>query len=109
MTYNKDWENGLYDVREQYINGLNELLGWCRELEIKVDSIRFLHHGFQVIFEGIEGDAILHDGSYSNKRNHWETMGMPWDGDDVSVHDAYTLAHMIAAYLDGEDWEWYNN
>lgn len=108
MTYNKDWENGLYDVREQYINGLNELLGWCHELEIKVDKIRFLHHGFQVLFEGMDGDAILHDGSYGNKRNHWETIGMPWDEDDVSTHDAYTLAHMIAAYLDGEDWEWYN-
>ena len=96
------------EINEQYFDGVNELLGWCRRCGVKVQSIRYHYHGFQVMFEGIEGDAILHDGSYGNKRNHWETMGMPWDKDDISVHDAYTLVHMIATYLEGEDWEWYD-
>ena len=109
MKYNEDLENGMYDVCEQYINGLNELLSWCRELNITVDKIRFLHHGFQVLFDGMDGDAILHDGSYRHTRHYWETMGMPWDGDDVSTHDAYTLTHMIKTYQDGGDWEWYDN
>lgn len=97
------------EVNEQYINGLNELLGWCYDCGVKISAIHYLLHGFQVFFKDIEGDAILHDGSYGNKRNHWETMGMPWDKDDVSVHDAYTLAHMIESYIEGEDWEQWNN
>ena len=110
MAMDKAWETGEFNVNESFVNGLNELLGWCREIGVEVDKIRYLYHGFQVTFVGIEGDAILHRGSIGHLRNYWETMGMPWDEDDVSAHSAFTLVHMIKSYLDGEDWRmWHWN
>ena len=87
------------------INSLAELLTECKENNIKVTSVIFIMDGFQVRFEGIKGDAVLHDGSYGRESGMWESYGMPWNYDDVSVHEAKKLVKLIKAYIDGQDWE----
>lgn len=72
---------------------------------VEIDKATFYQRGFILAFKGIPGDAILHDGSYGQSSDEWETFGMPWDYDDVSVHKPEELARMIGALKRGEDWE----
>ena len=88
---------------------LANLLTACEKHNVEVKEVFYYQNGFQVMFEGTEGDAILHDGSYGKDFCMWETYKFPWDYDDVSVHDAETLAKMIGALQRGEDWEVYQN
>lgn len=89
------------------LGSLCRLLQACGKYDIKIKNVFFYKNGFQVLFEDMPGDAILHDGSYGRLSNDWETIGMPWDGIDVSVHDPDTLALLIYAALSGKDWTQY--
>lgn len=115
----------MNQIDAAYINTLVELINACRTFNVKIDKVYHYQNGWKITFEGYEhADAICHDGSYGSpcymagflKDGHnndwscigeWETIGFPWDGDDVSVHDSYTLAKMIAALHDGNDWHTY--
>lgn len=92
-------------INPVYVNGLIALVEACAENGVKITEIRYYMNGFRVLFDVEGGDAILHDGSYGRHSGEWETIGFPWDGDDVSVHDAATLARLLAALKNGEDWE----
>lgn len=81
------------------------LLTECEKQNVRVKEVASFQNGFQVLFEDVKGDAILHDGSYGRDFCMWETYGFPWDGDDVSVHDDETLAKLVGALQRGEDWE----
>ena len=111
-------------VDAAYVNSLVNLVNACREHNVKIDKVAYYQHGWVVTFEGYDGDAICHSGSYGspcpmglyspeverndwNSTGRWETIRFPWDGEDVSVHNAYTLATMIAALNRGENWENY--
>ena len=84
---------------------LAELLTACKEEEVEIENLFFFQNGFQIMFKGIEGDAIIHDGSYGRNFGLWETYKMPWDCDDVSVLEADVLAKRLGALKRGEDWE----
>lgn len=86
---------------------LAELLMTCKYLDVDVKAVKYYMRGFLVEFEGHEGNAILHDGSYGRNSFMWETIDFPWDGDDVSVHTSHQLAHMLCALNKGESWEPY--
>ena len=88
-----------------YVNGLADLVMACRANDVKITSVHNYINGYIVCFEIEGGDAILHDGSYGRDSGKWETIGFPWDGMDVSVHDADTLARLLAAVKNGEDWQ----
>lgn len=105
-----------------YINSLVNLVNACRECRVEIDKVGHYMNGWHVTFVGHDGDAICHDGSYGSpcymagyldkghdndwsRVGRWETIGFPWDYDDVSVHSAYELATMIRALNDGENWE----
>lgn len=109
-----------------YINSLVNLINACRALNVKIDKVAHYQHGWIVTFEGFDGDAICHSGSYGspcygglynsgiehndwNDCGRWETYGFPWDNGDVSVHSARALAHMIDALRGGFDWENYED
>jgi hypothetical protein len=51
----------------------------------------------------------LPDGGHNNDWSHsgsWETIGFPWDYDDVSVHTAEELAFYLWALDNGKTpWE----
>lgn len=75
---------------------LAELLNECARLKVEIEEVGAFQNGYIVCFKGHENaDAILHDNSYGHNVNMWETMGFPWDDDDVSVHDAKSLARLV--------------
>ena len=104
-----------------YINALTDFVNLCRELNVKIDTVSHFQHGWIVTFEGYDGDAICHSGSYGSpcpmglynpevERNdwndhsgRWETLGFPWDYEDVSVHTAEELAQMLHALNEGRN------
>ena len=109
-------------VDAAYVNSLVNLVNACRENRVAIDKVAYYQHGWCVTFKGYDGDAICHSGSYGspcrmglynpeverndwNSSGRWETIGFPWDYGDVSVHNAYTLASMIAALNRGDSWE----
>ena len=115
MNTNTNIDNYAFTPRQidaAYINSLVNLVNICRELNVKLDTVQTFQNGWRVTFEGFEGDAICHDHSYGSPcygGSSWETINFPWDNDDVSVHDAETLVHMIAALRDGLDWKQYED
>ena len=105
-------------TREQidaaYINALVNLINACRQRGVELNTVSHYQNGWLVTFKGYSGDAICHDGSYgspnynlecnsestnqndwSDNSGAWETIGFPWDGDDVSVHDVNELAYYL--------------
>lgn len=110
---NSEWTPQLVDIN--YVNALVSLVYNCRFVGVELNEVKFFQNGWVVTFKGFENaDAICHDGSYgspcylgvhhNNSKAKWETMGSPWDGEDVSVHSACALAHMLACLQKGEDW-----
>lgn len=93
---------------KERVLSLCELIQQCEKESVEINEVFSYLNGFLITFVGIPGDAILHDGSYSNRFYYWETISMPWDGDDVSVHDPKTLAKLLGAYHRGEEWEKYD-
>lgn len=106
-----------------YIVALTELVNACRAYHVEIDRVSHFQNGFHVTFKGFtNADAICHDHSYGSPcyggilddRAHkndwtiedvqWETIGFPWDGNDVSVHSSIELAAMISAVNHGNDW-----
>ena len=60
------------------------------------------YDGAQLRFEWADNaDVICHSGSYGHEKLHVETMGFPWDEDDVTELDAYDFImrvyHLYAA------------
>ena len=90
-------------VEQNYTKGLTQLVQACAEYGVGIKEITNLYNGYCVQFNLPDGtmkaDAILHDGSYGNTNLDWETMGFPWDENDVSVHTAEKLASLITDYL----------
>jgi hypothetical protein len=68
---------------------------------VEIYKVTFYMRGFMLTFKDILGGAVLHDCSYGQEYGMWETIGMPWDGDDVSVHEPEELARMIGALKRG--------
>lgn len=87
-----------------YVIALNDLLNACKENGVEIEKVCFFQNGFIVIFEGIKGDAIIHDNSYGHLWGEWETIGMPWDYGDVTVHEPEELGKLLGALKHGEDW-----
>ena len=100
-----------------YVNSLVELVNNCRVVGVKINTVQTFLNGWRVTFEDFEGDAICHDRSYGspcspngafvNPDNDWyasgmwETIGFPWDNDDVSVHTAFELADLLYELKEG--------
>lgn len=51
------------------------------------------------------GDVIIHSGSYACKFGWFESMGFPWDGEDVAIATASTLARNIKTLIDLGKWD----
>ena len=114
----------LNQIDAMYINSIVDLVNACRVMGVEIDKVCHYQNGWHVTFQGFKGaDAICHDGSYGNpihnryfdeNKHHndwnehgdWETIGFPWDHDDVSVHSAQELALYISALKSGTNiWE----
>ena len=115
----------LKTIDAAYINSLVDLVNACRANNVEINKVCHFQNGWHVTFATHpHADAICHDGSYGspcpfwlneeNRYNNdwsyrsglWETIGFPWDYDDVSTHTAEELAQYIAALNRGETpWE----
>ena len=111
-------------IDAMYINSLVDLINACRTVNVEVDKISHFQNGWIVTFKGFDNaDAVCHDGSYGNpisdryfeankyhndwtEHGNWETIGFPWDYNDVSVHSSQELALYISALKNGTNiWE----
>ena len=113
-------EFSLKQIDAAYINTLVDFINACRKNGVKINAVKHFQNGWHITFTDCLGDAVCHDGSYGspnyapefypetayqndwNKSGEWETIGFPWDGGDVSVHNSEELAQLIAAYQRGE-------
>ena len=95
------------NLNMERVNALYNLMNACHYNGVKISKVMFFRNGFSICFEGFDGDAVLHDGTSYNHDTRWETMGFPWDGNDVSKHSAVSLARMIAALKRNDDWRQY--
>jgi hypothetical protein len=57
-----------------------------------------LYDGYKVTFPWCCGDVIAHSYMLGNYGNNVESMGFPWDGDDVTVLDAMEVIDLITNY-----------
>lgn len=80
-----------------YVNALVDLVNLCRKNEVKVKEYGTINNGFQLRFEGLDGDAVIHDFSYGHECGEWETYKMPWDYGDVSILTAEELVQKVAS------------
>lgn len=102
-----------------YVNSLVNLVNACRAYNINISEVHFFQNGWHVTFEGYkDADAICHDYSYNSpfymrrffnypendwsRVGDWETIGFPWDENDVSVHSAEKLAYYLYCLKIGE-------
>lgn len=97
----------LIELPNDRVNALIDLITLCREENVEIKCVLTMQHGFIVHFEGLPGDAALHDGTYGRYTGQWETYKMPWDYGDVSVHSSASVAKMLGALKRGEPWEKY--
>lgn len=93
-----------------YVNSLTNLIELCRRTGAEIEQVYSYLDGWVVTFKGIEdADAACHNGTNQAERNledhdpnnweteyKWETIGFPWDEDDVSRHTAEWLACSVA-------------
>ena len=88
-----------------FVDALVTLKNECNKEKIEFNEIRFYQGGFSITFKNMPGDVVCHEHSYGHNFSMWESYGMPWDLDDVSVHSSETLVLLIKEYLAGGDWE----
>jgi len=108
-----------------YVNALVDLVNACRANNVEIDKVCHYQNGWHITFAGHpHADAICHDGSYGSpcymadylgkghdndwscRFSKWETIGFPWDYDDVSTHDPEELALYLRGLNEGNTpWE----
>lgn len=89
-------------INVERVKSLSKLIRACKKEGVEINKVFFYQNGFTVTFNGVNGDAILHDNSYGREDYSWETIGMPWDYGDVSVHTAKELAMLLGQLKRGE-------
>lgn len=120
MTINNKNAFTLTQIDGAYVASLVQLVNACKLADVKINTVQAYQNGWRVTFENFDGDAICHDGSYGSPYYHdyfnpdrytnnfntvgdWETIGFPWDYDDVSVHSASELAYYLSCLKKGQE------
>ena len=99
MTNSNSSSNNVHpSIAPEKVTTLANLIHLCNIFNISVCDIFFIHNGFAITFENWDGDAVLHKYSMGNKHNMWETMGFPWDSNDVSAHTTEELIRLLIKY-----------
>lgn len=77
-------------INSKFANTILTLTKFLSERDIPY-TLHICWDGLQVCFPWNDGDLICHSGSYGHDKNMVESMGCPWDEDDVtslSIEDA---------------------
>ena len=101
--------NMMETSNPQYLLIAAEFMSECVRLAVPIPEVAPMFDGFRFSFRddnGKEiGDGIIHCGSYRHN-SCIETMGMPWDDDDVSTHTPQELAILLQKFYYGtEDYD----
>lgn len=108
-----------------YVRALCELVEQCSVHGVQINTVQTYQNGWLVTFENfLHCDAICHDGSYGSPCYYgdmadahkndwskitgyrWETIGFPWDHNDITVHSASELAFFLAELKRGRtNWD----
>ncbi len=70
-------------INPEYANPILTLSNALSERNIP-HAINVIWDGLQVRFPWNNGDLVCHSGSYGHSYGNVESMGCPWDDDDVS-------------------------
>lgn len=93
-------------INPRYLQIAADFISECYRLAVPIPVIIPFEHGFRFSFrdENDEeiGDGVIHWGSYNND-SQIETMGMPWDEEDVSTHTPQELAILLHEFYYGEE------
>lgn len=84
------------EIPVERVLALVDLVNKCKAKDIGISAVVYMKHGFSVRFDGIDGDAILHDGSYGKNTCEWETACVPWCPDEFAVYDADGLVWRLS-------------
>ena len=98
-------EKNVQAINPKYLQIAADFMSECFRLAVPTPVVATLYDGFRFSFQddsGKEvGDGIIHFGSYHNQ-SEIETLGMPWDKDDVSTHTPQELAILLHEFYYGE-------
>lgn len=79
-----------------YLSCLSELLHRCSQEKIVVSKVLYYLGGFAVMFDGLDGDVVMHSGTTVGV---WQSMGMPWDDYGVTDQDVEKLVKRVWSCL----------
>lgn len=73
-------------------------------------TVRNISHTLNVIWDGLQirfpwnnGDLVCHSGSYGHNFGNLESMGCPWDDEDVScISPKEALDYIVKWYAENE-------
>lgn len=93
-------------INPKYLQIAADFLSECFRLAVPTPVVTPMMDGFRFSFrddDGEEiGDGVIHRGSYHHD-SCIETIGMPWDEDDVSTHTPQELAILLHEFYYGEE------
>lgn len=93
-------------INPKYLQIAADFLSECIRLAVPVPDVAPMMDGFCFIFRDDDGkqigDGIIHRGSYRHN-SCIETMGMPWDDNDVSTHTPQELAILLQKFYYGTE------
>jgi len=84
-------------INPKYANSIFVLANLLSERNVPF-SLNLCWDGLQMRFPWNGGDIICHSGSYNSDDNYVESMGCPWDNNDVSC------LSLEEAYVNIVDW-----
>ena len=79
-----------------YKERINFIADVCKENNIPFEMQEFLE-GYAITFPWINADIVCHNHSYGHSTGYVESMGFPWDKDDVSILTPEDAAKKIVA------------
>lgn len=88
-------------INPDFVNPILTIANVLTERNIP-HSINVIYDGLQIRFPWNYGDLVCHSGSYGHDCGKVESMGCPWDEDDVSCISVDEAIEFIA------NWHKYN-
>lgn len=83
-----------YKTMHLHFNAINSIRIKLDECGIPCTMIAVLD-GFQLRFPWHDGDVVCHGYSYGSPSGCVESLGFPWDNEDVSVHTPEEFTELI--------------
>ena len=87
----------MTNFNNHYFEIISSIYGQLTHRGVPV-TMNPLWGGYQLRFHWCNGDVIMHPYSYYNSEGMVESMGFPWDEDDVSIHTPSEMIELIVDF-----------